>query len=84
MRPCNPEVLLTWASSTSPGPRLLLVPEYSPGLFLQTRSRDHSWRSGRQVTVRSQAVPADPPQFFHLAAQVAAGRLSRVGKESHT
>lgn len=65
-------------------PRLQLVPEHPPGLHLQNKGGDHSWRSGRQVTIRSQVATAEPPLFFHLAAPGAAGRLCRAGTESST
>ena len=65
-------------------PRLQLVPEHHPGLHLQNKGRDHSWRSGRQVKIRSQVATAEPPPFFHLAAPGAAGRLCGAGTESST
>ena len=65
-------------------PRLQLVPGHHPGLHLQNKGRHHSWRSGRQVMIRSQVATAELPPFFHLAAPGAAGRLCRAGMESST
>ena len=78
LRPGHPPVPLdggfSWSQSAVRGCTCRIGAEYLK----------NSWRSGRKVMIRSQVVTAEPPQFFRLAAQVAAGRLYGAGKESST
>lgn len=53
-------------SGSLQSPRLQLIPEHPQGCTQQNKGGDHSWRSGRQVTIRSQVATAEPPLFFSI------------------